>query len=870
MRISTKHFKKRIVLFAMVAALLAAEFVNMQFLSPAASAYTNQPVSPIQADMTKAAPRSGAVDSGTPSNMIRHVIKKGGSSDAEEVQMAAYFSEAQVNNQHRIQIADMDTTQSDDNNNYQRCHAAPHGTTASNFILVTLSITTTIGTPGSTAREVIYRIPGNQVCNTNGNTQNNTIANRNNARFFGYYNLPTGFTGTNCSTGGPGAVCDANTGLYKVVINIKYGPGATQNDAGGNNGRNKQQVTFRVRLNPLQGTANCGVGITATSTCTRYISTMPIGGGERNYSTLGRFVEGRQYYTNQVFKFGLPCSIRDNQQRRTVTVHDIDNGSVWDSVEDRDITLQVWTSTNGTNWSPMNFRTSGNTNDPLHAVVVNGTVSGATIHPTGGSGANTRITFWMQPATNYQIRLYDVHSRNLIAVGLPEETIFGDISCAYDLQPLITGVPPTTVAGTPISTVRGTVRNSSAGPSYNDPQSGVVRFVVPAGNDGFVSPYSAPTPTTTTAGTTAAAAGCQVATGLVPALRNCTVLGPGARTYPRNVVTPVWSGTDTLTGVTLNSGDRVCYMTVVNRYNHPAQPNMWRYSTVQCTMVLTQPKVALWGNDLRVGSSFSAGNNLTSAVNAIVAQESASWVEYAIMAPASVSGMASQSGAVRGNPGLQDAWSKLTFANALPPGCPGGYGCFAGATALGKIPDVRTAVNTMSYNGSALNHSVPTSFRASDIGGIIGGADLANFTRSASITTMGTITIDQDIVYNSGTLAGDGSIPQLILIGNNITIDPNVRRIDAWLIATDTINTCSDAATQSVLRANMCSNQLRINGPIMANQLALNRTYADASNSGEVAETINLRGDAYVWASRVARQNGHWQTVYTTELPPRY
>jgi len=160
-------------------------------------------------------------------------------------------------------------------------------------------------------------------------------------------------------------------------------------------------------------------------------------------------------------------------------------------------------------------------------------------------------------------------------------------------------------------------------------------------------------------------------------------------------------------------------------------------------------------------------------------------------------------------------------------------------------------------------------FAASGIPAIVAGANLANFGQSAVIVTTGDIDIDQDITYSPGPHAGSQNIPQLVLIGNNINIRAGVRNVDAWLVATDTVNTCSDVPAAS-LRSDNCNNQLRINGPIMASQLALQRTYNNSAQPQEAAEVINLRGDAFIWANRLSRQNGTWQTVYTTELPPRY
>lgn len=282
-----------------------------------------------------------------------------------------------------------------------------------------------------------------------------------------------------------------------------------------------------------------------------------------------------------------------------------------------------------------------------------------------------------------------------------------------------------------------------------------------------------------------------------------------------------------------------------------ANPNM----LTQCFTITRPPSyVHIWGNDLRVGSGFGSGNRSARATG-LVTPDGASWVEYAITAPGAVTNLASQSGAMAGSGDPQASWSYLTFANQPS------FGSFtAQPSNLGSIPNVRGAVRTARDNGAAINTDVTGNFTTSSI------PNLNDFTDSRSITATGTITIDQNIQYRNGPYANAGQIPQLVLIGNNINIMPNVTRIDAWLVASGTINTCSTSDS----RASVCGSQLRINGPVMADQLNLRRTYRNLSQLNDAAETINLRGDAYLWANRVAQSTGTWQTVHTTELPPRY
>jgi len=52
----------------------------------------------------------------------------------------------------------------------------------------------------------------------------------------------------------------------------------------------------------------------------------------------------------------------------------------------------------------------------------------------------------------------------------------------------------------------------------------------------------------------------------------------------------------------------------------------------------------------------------------------------------------------------------------------------------------------------------------------------------------------------------------------------------------------------------------------------LQRTFGSGSGAatGNPAEVFNLRPDAYLWGVFQAAGSGRLQTVYETELPPRY
>lgn len=418
----------------------------------------------------------------------------------------------------------------------------------------------------------------------------------------------------------------------------------------------------------------------------------------------------------------------------------------------------------------------------------------------------------------------------------------------YTLTPSIATSPALLREGDRRVAVTGSVDNTGKTASDNVDWY-VTRFVVPP-NGTYVK---SATPATA----------CTQFSGYVSG--SCVTVQNGTQKFSKGS-TPVANLTDILPNDP-PPGSKVCYLTSVNK-GATAAPT-WKHSSVSCSNVERIPFVQILGNDLRVGSALS-GTNVAAGARSFVFDTSASWVEYGILAPGNVQGLASGSGANGGNAGGQSSWSKLTFANAGAPACSAGLGCFAAASDMGNIPNVAGFTSKATYKGAPLNRNVGSaSFRASDIADIVPGLDISHVDRSLSITTSGTITIDKDITYKSGSLTSSDDIPQLILIAKNINITGNVKHIDAWLVATGTINTCSDVL-QADLYSGVCANALTVNGAVMANELVLNRTHYDPTRPSEPAEKFNLRGASYIWASNVARQNGRWQTVYSTDLPPRY
>lgn len=209
--------------------------------------------------------------------------------------------------------------------------------------------------------------------------------------------------------------------------------------------------------------------------------------------------------------------------------------------------------------------------------------------------------------------------------------------------------------------------------------------------------------------------------------------------------------------------------------------------------------------------------------------------------------------------------------------------------------------------GGERNSGGYTQFRltVNDLDGSGGQETFRN--QTTVIHVEGTVVIDTNFViaYNYGGRMLDyftdiQQIPQVIIIADNIDITNNVSRIDAWLIAKNKINTCAydnysgfmkgnyiSSAANGGLNANRCNKELVINGPVVANEITLNRTAGAGTTPAEYyskkaslsvedayyaqrGEIFNLRSDAYLWGYYQAQRNGILTTVYSKELPTRY
>lgn len=319
-------------------------------------------------------------------------------------------------------------------------------------------------------------------------------------------------------------------------------------------------------------------------------------------------------------------------------------------------------------------------------------------------------------------------------------------------------------------------------------------------------------------------------------------------------------------GLVFEAGSQVCYVLSVRPYSN--SESGWRHSDPVCVTVGKKPKVQIWGGDVRtlkdVKTSLSNFMNNTFG----------SWSEYAILASGTISNMGS--GSVLNGLGQPDicARSVLGFTNAGESTCPettekGSYAINSGQPSVAASFPVSGSTPVI---GSDSLSSVSGLYKTTGDIELNGGTISANKWVVINASEY-KVTINGDIKYsNTQPLHGISEIPQLVIIAGNIDIKDDVKQIDGWLVAPGgTINTCANIT--NLLTTN-CTEQLRINGPVIADRLLLRRTHGSELNTNDSkkapAEIINLRADSYLWAASQAQNSNRMRTVYTVELPPRF
>ncbi len=330
------------------------------------------------------------------------------------------------------------------------------------------------------------------------------------------------------------------------------------------------------------------------------------------------------------------------------------------------------------------------------------------------------------------------------------------------------------------------------------------------------------------------------------------------------------------------------------------------------------PTFQVWG-----GSLFTYGNiDASEATSRIMSNGDrfmfSSWAEYGVFSNGYVKGLASGATTNGGNLENGDVnfckyRTPLSFANYRvgDPTDSDRYLCAknddSGQTGVFgyNLPrfNITASLEGLKKSGVTVSSSDET---------ITGENGVKTVTGREVIATTGSVTIADDIVYNddSKVYYSLEEVPKMLIYANDVNISCNVGRVDAVIIASGTLNTCSDGpctdgnsgpcsmtkkANYSVeydadYDAEAYSKQLVINGAIIAKTILLNRTYGAVSDYSDKAancgtsdgskrfcasipaEIINYDNSILVMGkdSNTATAKTNLVTVYQRELSPRY
>ena len=306
------------------------------------------------------------------------------------------------------------------------------------------------------------------------------------------------------------------------------------------------------------------------------------------------------------------------------------------------------------------------------------------------------------------------------------------------------------------------------------------------------------------------------------------------------------------------AGTRYCVALSISPYkmsdtqskaDQEANNNQWRHSAPICIKVVKKPKVQFWGNG--VFSRAGIRTSLSSTREGVLG----SWVEYEAITGGTIRNFRTESSQSTRRLAIENYTSIGNFGQGAP-------------SIDSVISSIASKFPRQNTNNSEMTVNVYDD--TEQIGGF--SAD-----RTTKVIYGKNLRIISDITNDDRTVNSDSDFRQIIIIADgNITIDQNVKRIDAWLIAKGTINTCAVNGLQNIqnVTTGNCNEQLQIRGGTLSNTLKLWRTHGSdgktASSLSEPAEIIKQSADTYLWGQAQSGGQGKIVTTYTKELPVRY
>lgn len=693
-------------------------------------------------------------------------------------------------------------------------------------------------------------------------------------RLFTNYKIPT-----DSPAGFANAKRDIDTGMYKVDIQVAYDSGIRQGST-----TQQQQISFRMKLDDCQAADG--------PSCLRYLSTRPASNGpndgtttDRNYSTLRGNTNDGAIATTQRFSFGLPCSI-NAVQTKTISVYDVDNDTFYRSngfragfyVQKFVVASNAWVnaSYNDRNTGEIrNIMTIGSDgvarSDPSLWKRDTNTYNGAPgifgVQPDGRSGVSTSVTIVMQPQTRYRLVIQPVKTTNLLGIGLPTETIFGDLNCNIVLNGRIDSTPATDPIE-PGRTVDLVARASRSGNTALTSQYDYTfRTWYDTGNEIYDGGETEVCPLRT---------GSKSQTGDDPAeLARCdNALSDTSKSGGKaTAICALLTLTATETITTVGTG---------------AAPTGVKH----CIQIGKRPHLAALNGDVFAGGAISTPCEVTPAAIVSgnkVSIDGANYGSYSTYGVTSL-GLLQDFGSNSQKP--DDPFSDtLLFSNRKIASKPYGYFYNTNATypTTGRLDDTRCINEAFDIVGP----------KATTPGGSVTDVDLSTLVSPGNLrvgryyTTSGTLNVTasgpipagariviradranilvaSDIKYEEGPYVSTEAIPQVSLLSadRNIVIKDTVTQVDGLILAKGDVITCDKAP-----RLNVCEKPLAINGAVVAGGLVRPyRTYgAEKPDYGSVAETFSIRPDFLV-SDQPSPTNTDvfMRTANEVEAPPRF
>lgn len=402
--------------------------------------------------------------------------------------------------------------------------------------------------------------------------------------------------------------------------------------------------------------------------------------------------------------------------------------------------------------------------------------------------------------------------------------------------------------------------------------------------------------------------------------------------------TKTWFTNEYFNAYDASAGDYLCFVSALWPYSSavdlqldPHGDNMWKYSEAKCNIISKKPTFQVWGDSMYSVSNVSAyvgnkrniyngyfGDNkddrrklCRKGTNSCFAVKGSnggaihfgSWVEESLILKTGFTSSVASGAATglntdpsnyahAGNRGdFCIERSPLTFSNNCVGGeSMGGSGIGSLITNSHELIDYWVRGGTEIGNCGRSNITNLACKQIESASGVdimyVQGSSIAvhgavGKSETYLVDSSGTVTIDGDVVY-SGTYTLLKEIPKVIIYAQNIVISCGVHEVDAILIATGNITTCSNGGD---LNSGARQNQLKVFGTVMTNSIDLGRTYGAAANEtgantdkfgmpsdGAAAEIFDYDSSILLWSEYMSgsAESDTLDTTYQHELAPRY